>query len=194
MAGEALSRRTKTMLAEALEQELEEKGVSVGKLTITDICERAGINRKTFYYHFRDLEDLCEWSFRDCGHRIAKRSDYVNRPDESIRWFVSFVSEHRVLYRALIDFFGFDRMKQMGFSDESIFVLPESFREITSKMKDHGEADFLEFGARFFAEALCDVMYHYVTVEDSRWTDKQIADYAIRVWHSAAMPIIENKG
>lgn len=192
MAGETLSRRTKLVLMEALEDCLRETGKSIEKLTVTELCEKAGINRKTFYYHFEDIEDLCRWAFFESGHRIAEKSDYVEHPDESIRWFVSFVSEHRTLYHALIEYFGFDKMKQMGFADETVFVVPESFRKITSQMKDHGEADFLEFGARFFAEALCDVMYHSVTTEEPQWSAEQIAEYAIRVWHSAAMPIIEN--
>lgn len=32
------------------------------KITISDIAEDCGINRMTFYYHFRDIYDLVEWS------------------------------------------------------------------------------------------------------------------------------------
>ena len=32
------------------------------KITINDIAEDCGISRMTFYYHFRDIYDLIEWS------------------------------------------------------------------------------------------------------------------------------------
>ena len=31
------------------------------KITINDITEDCGINRMTFYYHFKDIYDLIEW-------------------------------------------------------------------------------------------------------------------------------------
>ncbi len=31
------------------------------KITISDIAEDCGINRMTFYYHFKDIYDLVEW-------------------------------------------------------------------------------------------------------------------------------------
>ena len=32
------------------------------KITINDIAEDCGINRMTFYYHFKDIYDLIEWA------------------------------------------------------------------------------------------------------------------------------------
>lgn len=34
----------------------------LGKITINDITEDCGISRMTFYYHFKDIYDLVEWS------------------------------------------------------------------------------------------------------------------------------------
>lgn len=39
------------------------------KITISDIAEDCGINRMTFYYHFKDIYDLIEWS---CEEDAAK--------------------------------------------------------------------------------------------------------------------------
>lgn len=195
MAGTALQERTKGLMADALETIVERTGKPIEKVTVTELCEEAGVNRKTFYYHFKDIEDLAVWAFQKSGKTIAKNCDFVKAPEASIRYFVSYVAKHGAIYVALADHFGLDRMKQMGFQDAKIFVIPESFRTITSNMKeqDHGEVEFLEFGARFFAEAICDVMYHHLKSDEPRWSADQIADYSVRVWHAAAMPIIENK-
>jgi len=37
--------------------------MSMGKINITDICNQAGVNRRTFYYHFIDKQELICWIF-----------------------------------------------------------------------------------------------------------------------------------
>jgi AcrR family transcriptional regulator len=48
--------------------------VSLDKISISDIVRRTGVNRKTFYYHFEDKDDLIRWVFRyDLGRLLEKR-------------------------------------------------------------------------------------------------------------------------
>ena len=55
-----MSQVTKRALEESLKHLLRQK--PLGKITISDITEDCGINRMTFYYHFKDIYDLIEWS------------------------------------------------------------------------------------------------------------------------------------
>jgi AcrR family transcriptional regulator len=48
--------RTRALLREALFSLIEEKGY--GAITIQDITDRANINRVTFYFHYKDKDDL----------------------------------------------------------------------------------------------------------------------------------------
>ena len=50
---------TKRALAEALKQLMEELPFS--KISVADICEQCDMNRKSFYYHFKDKYDLLNW-------------------------------------------------------------------------------------------------------------------------------------
>lgn len=52
---------TKKALADALKQLMAEKPLQ--KISVGDICERCNMNRKSFYYHFRDKYDLVNWVF-----------------------------------------------------------------------------------------------------------------------------------
>lgn len=56
--GYGLPRNTKKALADSLKDLLRTRPLS--KVTIADITEGCGINRMTFYYHFRDIYDLVE--------------------------------------------------------------------------------------------------------------------------------------
>lgn len=73
-----VSGSTKLAIADAMKSLMREK--SFGKISVGDICERCGMNRKSFYYHFRDKYDLVSWIYdiefytliqqRDCGSWI----------------------------------------------------------------------------------------------------------------------------
>lgn len=65
-----MSQITKRALEEALKTMLLKKPIH--KITISDIAEKCGINRMTFYYHFKDIYDLVEWS---CVEDAAKALD-----------------------------------------------------------------------------------------------------------------------
>ena len=57
---------TKQALANALKQLLQKKQIT--KITINDMTEACGISRMTFYYHFKDIYDLAEWTFQETLH------------------------------------------------------------------------------------------------------------------------------
>ena len=55
-----MSNVTKRALEQSLKNLLLKKPLT--KITIGDITEDCGINRMTFYYHFKDIYDLVEWA------------------------------------------------------------------------------------------------------------------------------------
>jgi len=55
-----MSQTTKRALEASLKNLLLKKPLN--KITINDIAKDCEINRMTFYYHFKDIYDLVEWS------------------------------------------------------------------------------------------------------------------------------------
>ena len=52
---------TKKALAMAMKELMEQ--IPFSKISVSDICEKCGMNRKSFYYHFKDKYDLVNWIF-----------------------------------------------------------------------------------------------------------------------------------
>lgn len=65
-----MSQITKRALEQSLKNLLLKK--SLTKITINDITEDCGINRMTFYYHFKDIYDLVEWSCLEDARRALE--------------------------------------------------------------------------------------------------------------------------
>lgn len=64
---------TKIALSMALEDLMRKKPFS--EITIQDIADRAGVNRQTFYYHFRNVYDLFSWSIERETGRFLKECE-----------------------------------------------------------------------------------------------------------------------
>ena len=54
-------RNTKRMFADELEKMMARERLS--QVRVADVCARCGVERRVFYYHFRDKYDLVAWMF-----------------------------------------------------------------------------------------------------------------------------------
>ena len=65
-----MSEITKRALEASLKKLLAEKPLH--KITVSDIAAECGINRMTFYYHFKDIYDLVEWSCEEDARKALE--------------------------------------------------------------------------------------------------------------------------
>ncbi len=63
-----MSNTTRQIIARTLLELLREKPVA--KITVKDIVEHCGVNRNTFYYHFRDIPDVVDFAMRQEMDRL----------------------------------------------------------------------------------------------------------------------------
>ena len=70
-----MSQVTKRALEQSLKNLLRKKPRT--KITVGDITDDCGINRMTFYYHFKDIYDLVEWScLEDAKRALDEKKTY----------------------------------------------------------------------------------------------------------------------
>lgn len=70
-----MSQVTKRALEQSLKNLLLKKPLT--KITVGDITDDCGINRMTFYYHFKDIYDLVEWScLEDAKMALEEKKTY----------------------------------------------------------------------------------------------------------------------
>lgn len=70
-----MSQITKRALEQSLKNLLLKKPLT--KITVGDITDDCGINRMTFYYHFKDIYDLVEWScLEDAKRALDEKKTY----------------------------------------------------------------------------------------------------------------------
>lgn len=71
---------TKNSMKNSLKKLIQKKPLN--KITISDITSDCGINRMTFYYHFKDIYDLLEWCITSDAN-IASKEAFCNNTWEN---------------------------------------------------------------------------------------------------------------
>lgn len=74
------------------------------KITIKELCERALINRKTFYLHYSSIDDLLEEFQDELASEyfdIVKDYDHIENVDKIIKTFFLFSEEKGLFYEKI---------------------------------------------------------------------------------------------
>lgn len=98
-------RMTKKLLKDAILELMETRGLD--RVTVTDICSAADVNRSTFYAHYEDVHQL----LREIEDGMLERMPvlpipYANQPDqqglERLAEFLQYVKSNAQLYRVML--------------------------------------------------------------------------------------------
>lgn len=89
-----MSKVTKNAIAMSLKKILDKKVLT--KVTINDITKDCGINRMTFYYHFKDIYDLIEWIFIEEAEKVLKDKKTYNTWKQGILNIFKAIGENKL--------------------------------------------------------------------------------------------------
>lgn len=142
---------TKNALAASLKNLMREKPFE--KISVSDICDACGMNRKSFYYHFKDKYDLVNWIFLVSFLGKMDIDDYETGWD-ALKDICHRFYEDREFYRAALKIEG-----QNSFHDYVIeSIRPIMYLYINDIIKDNDLKDF-------FVTFYCDAFLSAIT----RW-------------------------
>ena len=115
MKHEMQSQATKQALVDSLKQLLTKKSFS--KITVTEIVEYCGYNRKTFYYHFEDIYSLLRWMLEQDLLSVVDSNELTSDPEKVIRFALSYIKQNRQLLTCVITELGHDELRNFLYDD-----------------------------------------------------------------------------
>ena len=118
---------------------------SFEKINVGDICEKCNMNRKSFYYHFKDKYDLVNWIFDTEFIGVAQTNNY-EEVWELLIAMSNYFYDNRNFYRKALCIKG-----QNSFSDHfKKLILPI----ISDRIKSVSDEVVMEFQVNFIADAV----------------------------------------
>ncbi|WP_310602371.1 TetR/AcrR family transcriptional regulator [Anaerosporobacter sp.] len=152
-----MSQVTKRALEASLKNMLLKK--TLDKITISDITEDCGINRMTFYYHFKDIYDLVEWScVEDAKRALEGKKTYDTWQQGFLQIFEAVLDNkpfvlnvYRSVSREQVDIY----LYKLTY-DLMIGVVKEKAKDMSVRQED------MEFIADFYKYAFVGLMIDWV--------------------------------
>ena len=137
---------TKRALAAALKELMKTKPFS--KISVSNICEACDMNRKSFYYHFKDKYDLVNWIYYTECVTALKEKDYRTGWD-LLEDLCAYFYENRSFYRKTLYVDG-----QNSFSEYFRDIIVAIISSDMDKLFDRDDA--FQFHVNFYTDAfLC---------------------------------------
>ncbi len=94
-----MSKKTKEALVAAFRELIEEE--EFDRITVTDLVEKCGISRQTFYYHFDDVSQMLRWAFETETKIICEQQNPDNWEETETKYIEFFVRYDTMLRKAI---------------------------------------------------------------------------------------------
>ncbi|MDO4340958.1 MAG: TetR/AcrR family transcriptional regulator C-terminal domain-containing protein [Eubacteriales bacterium] len=133
---------TKRALAAALRELMEQ--MPFDKIQVGQICELCDMNRKSFYYHFKDKYDLLNWIFDVEFLTFVQRHSRAKKTEqriESIRDMCHYFYENRDFYRKALKIQGQNSFSE-HFREYIMLLIKSRFSELFGDREDDFELNF----------------------------------------------------
>lgn len=173
---------TKRALAAALKELMNETAFE--KINVAGICEKCGMNRKSFYYHFKDKYDLVNWIYDTEFISLASQKDYATGWG-FLEDLCDYLYENRTFYRRALQIKG-----QNSFSDHFLELLQPVLLEHLKRIYDT-EIDHIDFHVLFFADAFASAIKRWI-MEMDNISSEEFTSLLKSIVHKTAEQVYQN--
>ena len=90
----------KAVIADTFSQMLDKEDID--KITVTKLIGEGHISRQTFYYHFKDIMDVLEWTFKRATEELVQRSLKAEDNIVALKEFAIFIRQNRTKLERLL--------------------------------------------------------------------------------------------
>jgi len=151
---------TKKKLAEALKKLMSERPFE--KIKIQDIVDLCSMNRRTFYYHFKDIYELLEWFYHDEAlKQLEINSTYETWTNEFLYLF-HYIEANKKITLCVFKSLGREYLEK--FMYKSIFrVVKTIVYDLATDLEvKESQKDFI---ANYYTVSLVGILTHWIQTD-----------------------------
>ena len=150
----------KGRMAKALKSIMAKKPLD--KVTIRELADECGVNRQTFYYHFRDIYDLVRWMYEQEIKALIRRRESTDNWKDTLEILFDYLKCNKAACLSVYNSAGYRHLKR--FFREILFetVKKDVFCFADAEKISEG---YLNFAVQFYTMAFEAVLESYLTGE-----------------------------
>lgn len=189
MNHEEMNQRTEAALIRSFKTLLLKKPMN--KITVSELVEECGINRKTFYYHFEDIYDMLRKMLRQDVEAIFSRGDLIADHDLIINSVLDYIELNKAILKNMLSCVG--RAELDSFFNSNVNKPIYSLVcEVEQKQNLSVGDEYKRFLADFFTRAVSGVLIDWIENRANR--DKEQVRQYLSATLSAAIPAALKNG
>ena len=187
MKHEITSMNTRKMFAASLKGFMEKKPLS--KITVSEIVNDCGVNRKTFYYHFEDIYALLKWMLEQEALEVIKQFDLLVDCREVVLFVMNYVRQNKHLLCCAYDSMGRDELRHF-FCIDFMGILRNMIDSTEKQLKLHIDEDFKTFLSHLYAEAISGLLVSEFTSNEDHDPEKAVEFFSLVIQSSIPSALI----
>ena len=179
MKERATTLMTKKALAASLKKLMEKSALD--KISIREIVEDCGVNRKTFYYHFNNIYDLVDWMFEEEAIESVKQYDFITDYENAVRFSMNYIEENEHVVNSALDALGRDELKKFfynNFVDNMRDIVDEISKDMTIPK------DYIDFLINFYTESFASLLIDWIRNRAEKDKEKYIKYISLTLFES----------
>ncbi|WP_294408954.1 TetR/AcrR family transcriptional regulator C-terminal domain-containing protein [uncultured Ruminococcus sp.] len=163
---------------------------SSSKITVSEIVADCNINRKTFYYHFEDIQSLLKWILEQEAVEVVKNYDLMLDYDEVLNFVLDYVEENKHILNCAYDSMGRDELKRFFYND--FYGICRKLIESVEKLVNATiSEEYKDFVSNFYTEALAGNLIEILRSKQP-YDRKKLIKYVTVILQSSLPAIIKN--
>ncbi|KAF5039484.1 hypothetical protein SDC9_48553 [bioreactor metagenome] len=160
MSQSVITEMTKKLISNSFKKILSKK--SFNKITVKDIVDDSQLTRQTFYYHFQDIYELLQWTYKDELGCYLNDSNNSSLP-ETMKTILAYIKTNKSMFKNTIQVIGRDHFEKIIYPDMHKFSKNVLLSFSDNKELDNDKLDFI---SNMFTLTLISMII--------KWTDKDM--------------------
>ena len=189
MNHEEMNQRTEAVLIGTFKALMLKKPMN--KITVSELVEECGINRKTFYYHFEDIRDMLHKMLRQDIEAIFSRGDLITDHDLIINSVLDYIEQNKVILKNMLSCIGraeLDLFLNSNVNKPIYSLVCETEQKQNLSVGD----EYKRFLADFFTRAVSGVLIDWIENRADR-NKEQIKQYLFTTLSTAIPAALNNE-
>lgn len=189
MNHEEMNQRTEAVLIGTFKALMLKKPMN--KITVSELVEECGINRKTFYYHFEDIRDMLRKMLKQDIEAIFSRGDLITDHDLIINSVLDYIEQNKVILKNMISCIGraaLDLFLNSNVNKPIYSLVCETEQKQNLSVGD----EYKRFLADFFTRAVSGVLIDWIENRANR-NKEQIKQYLFTTLSTAIPAALNNE-
>lgn len=184
---ETASRNTERMFAESLKRLLKE--MPLKKISVQKLADDCGVNRKTFYYHFEDVDDLLSRTLEMDALEAFQDVEACEDPEKLLQFCIEYLDKNRKMLKTIFqENISFEQTELYGGCHRIVRLMTERVEQ------ERGQAasrEYTDYVIEFYTNALAQSFYRYIHQAPDGQT--KIMEYLLRLLRCSIPAALEGK-